>query len=68
VPRVVRESSRYLRATNTAELAGTAETLRALCVLCGFPPPLGAFLPELRRGSPKRLRRAGGCGVRVFSQ
>ncbi len=30
-------------------------------MFCELPPPLGAVLPELRRGSPKRLRREGGC-------
>src|SRR4029077_5831011 len=29
-----------------------------------LPPPLAVLVPELRRGSPKRLRREGGCVVR----
>src|SRR6266550_2332139 len=32
-----------------------------LSVLCELPPPLGVVLSELRRGSPKRFRREGGC-------
>jgi len=47
-----------VKKASTAESAETAKKRqRILGVLCGLPPPLGVVFPELRRGSPKRLRR-----------
>jgi len=37
-----------------------------LKILRVLPPPLGLVLPELRRGSPKRHWREGGCVQRRF--
>jgi hypothetical protein len=57
-------SPTVLLETLTAEHAEIAEKTPKmfLCGLGGLPPLLDMSFFELRRGSPKRLRREGGCG------